>query len=104
MKKSIIYAAIKHKKITLFVVAFIIVLGFYSYYLLPRQEYPDITPPIAIITAVYPGASPADVERLITSKVEDEVKELEGYDYSDSTSKNSFSLVVLRLDKSADID
>ena len=104
MKKGIIYAAVMHKKITLFIVAFLIGFGIYSYYLLPRQEYPDITPPIAIISTVYPGASPVDVERLITSKVEEEIKELEGYDYSDSTSKNSLSVVVLRLEKSADID
>ena len=104
MDKGIIYAAVKHKKITLFIVAFLMVFGIYSYYLLPRQEYPDITPPIALITTVYPGASPVDVERLITSKIEEEVKELEGYDYSDSTSKNSFSVVMLRLEKSADID
>ena len=104
MKKGLIYAAVKHKKITLFIVAFLMFFGIYSYYLLPRQEYPDITPPIAIITTIYPGASPVDVERLITSKVEEEIKELEGFDYCDSTSKNSFSVVVLRMDKSADID
>lgn len=104
MKNGIIYAVIKHRKITLFMVAFLMVMGVYSYYLLPRQEYPDITPPIALITAVYPGASPSDVERLVTSKIEEEIKELDGYDYSDSTSKNSFSAVVLRLEKSADID
>ncbi|MGE5630434.1 MAG: efflux RND transporter permease subunit [Caulobacteraceae bacterium] len=104
MKKGIIYAAVKHKKITLFIVAFFMIFGVYSYYLLPRQEYPDINPPIALITTVYPGASPVDVERLVTSKVEEEIKEIAGYDYSDSTSKNSLSVVVLRLDKSADID
>lgn len=104
MKKGIIYAAVKHKKITLFMAAFLMVLGIYSYCLLPRQEYPDITPPIAIITTVYPGASPVDMERLITSKVEEEIKELSGYDYSDSTSKNSLSVVVLRLEKGANID
>jgi len=104
MEKGIIYAAVKHKKITLFIVAFFMVLGIYSYYLLPRQEYPDITPPVALITTSYPGASPMDVERLVTSKIEEEIKELKGYDYSDSTSRNSFSVVVLRLEKSADID
>lgn len=104
MKKGIIYAAVKHKKITLFIVAFLMISGIYSYYLLPRQEYPDINPPIALITTVYPGASPVDVERLVTSKIEDKIKEIAGYDYSDSTSKNSLSIVVLRLEKSADLD
>ena len=104
MKKGIIHAAVMHKKITLFIVAFLMIFGSYSYCLLPRQEYPDITPPVAVITTVYPGASPVDVERLITSKIEEKTKEVSGYDYSDSISKNSLSIVVLRLEKSADID
>lgn len=104
MKNGVIYAAVKYRKITLFIVAFLMIFGIHSYYMLPRQEYPDITPPIALITTVYPGASPADVERLVTSKIEEEIKELAGYDYSDSTSRNSASVVVLRLEKSADID
>lgn len=104
MKKGIVYAAVKHKKITLFIVASLMVLGLYSYYMLPRQEYPDITPPVAVMTTIYPGASPVDMERLITSKIENKIKELEGYDYSDSTSKNSVSIVVLRLEKGTDID
>ncbi|HWQ31157.1 MAG TPA: efflux RND transporter permease subunit [Negativicutes bacterium] len=104
MKKGVIYAAVKYRKITLFIVAFLLMLGMYSYYLLPRQEYTEITPPIALITTVYPGASPTDVDRLVTGKIEDEIMELPGYDYSDSTSKNSFSVVVLRMEKSADIE
>lgn len=104
MRKGVIYAAIKHRKITLFTVLLLIVFGLYNYYLLPRQEYPDINAPVALITTVYPGASPVDVEKLVTSKIEDELTEITGYDYSYSTSKNSLSIIVLRLDKNADID
>lgn len=104
MGKGVIYAAIKHRKITLFTVMLLMVFGLYNYYMLPRQEYPDINPPVALITTVYPGASPVDVEKLVTSKVEDELTEISGYDYSNSVSKNSLSIVVLRLDKNADID
>lgn len=103
MKKGVICAAVKYRKLTLFIVAFLLLSGLYSYHLLPKQEYPDITPPIALITTAYPGASPLDVDRLVTSKIEDEIRELPGYDYSDSTSRSSFSVVVLRMEKSADI-
>lgn len=104
MKNGIIHAAVKHRKITLFIAAFLLLMGMYCYYMLPRQEYPDINPPIALITTVYPGASPVDVERLVTSKIEEEIKEIAGYDYSESTSKNSLSIVVLRLEKKTDVD
>lgn len=104
MEKGAIYSAIKHRKVTIFIVILVMILGMYNYFMLPRQEYPDINPPFAVITAVYPGAQPSDVEKLVTSKIEDEVAEIKGYDYCYSTSKNGLSVVILRLDKNADID
>lgn len=92
-----ISVAIKNRKITLFVLVMLLLVGLYYYYFLPRQEYPEITAPVAMVSMVYPGASPEDVETLVTSKIEAEMKELEGYDYSFSYSYNSMSVVFVRL-------
>lgn len=102
--KGLIYRAIEFRKVTLFAVIFLLIMGFYNYYMTPKQEVPDIATSMAIVTAVYPGASPNDVEKLVTSKIEDEVATVPGLDYSKSTSKNSISIVVIRLDNDADID
>lgn len=104
MLKGPIYAAVKEKKITLFIAAILMLLGFYSYYITPKQESPDINAPVAIIVTVYPGASPEDVERLVTTKIEDKAVEVGGYDSIDSFSKNSVSTVVLWIEKGVDID
>ncbi|HYE09898.1 MAG TPA: efflux RND transporter permease subunit [Patescibacteria group bacterium] len=104
MGKGIIYAAIKERKVTLFLAALIMIGGLYSYYVAPKQENPEITPAYAIITAVYPGASPEDVEKLITSKIEDEVAELKGYEHAESQSRNSVSVVVLKLNQGTDVE
>lgn len=104
MEKGIIYAAIKERKVTLFLAALIIFGGLYSYYVTPKQENPEITPAYAIITAVYPGASPEDVEKLITSKIEDEVAELKGYQHAESQSRNSLSVVILKLNQGTDVE
>jgi len=104
MNKGAIYSAIKNRKITLFIVILLMISGLYNYYITPKQEDPDLNAPVAIITSIYPGASPEDVERLVTSKIEDEIVEINGYDYAYSDSKNSLSIVVLRLDYDADID
>ncbi len=92
-----IETAIKNRKITLFILAILLLTGFYYYYFLPRQEYPEINAPVAMVSMIYPGASPEDVEKLVTSKIEKELKELEGYDYSFSYSYNSMSVVFVRL-------
>jgi len=104
MGKGIIYAAIKERKVTLFLAALIMIGGLFSYYVTPKQENPEITPAYAIITAVYPGASPGEVEKLVTSKIEDEVAELKGYEHSESQSRNSVSVVVLKLSQGTDVE
>ncbi|WFD09616.1 efflux RND transporter permease subunit [Tepidibacter hydrothermalis] len=95
MKKGITYGAIKNKKMTVLLIVFAMIFGLYSYYMLPRQESPDVSAPAALITAVYPGASPKDVEELVTKKIEDAIVEVGGYDYSSSKSKNGVSVVTM---------
>lgn len=92
-----IHAAIKNRKITLFILAIMLFLGAYSYYISPRQENPEINAPVAMVTVIYPGASPEDVASLVTSKIEDELKEIPGYDYANTYSRNSVSVNIVRL-------
>ncbi|SHK09071.1 Multidrug efflux pump subunit AcrB [Geosporobacter subterraneus DSM 17957] len=104
MGKGLIAGAIKERKVTLFIALLTMIAGIYSYYITPKQENPQITASIAIVTAVYPGASPEDVEKLVTRKIEDEAAELKGYDYSESHSRNGLSIVVVRLTQDANIE
>lgn len=102
--ERIIQGAINRKKVTLFFVIFVAIMGFYSYYITPKQEEPEIVAPIAIVTAIYPGASSEEVEKLVTSKLEDKLTELKGFDYSESFSMNSVATVICRLVSDADVD
>ena len=99
-----IKAAIKNRKIVFAISISLMIFGLFNYYIIPKQEDPDITSPFAMITAVYPGASPEIIERLVTKKIEDKIIEIEGYDYSQSYSKNSVSIIVMRLNNDADPD
>ncbi|HWK48787.1 MAG TPA: efflux RND transporter permease subunit, partial [Steroidobacter sp.] len=40
----------------------LVVLGLYSYRLLPVEQMPEINVPQAFVTVVYPGASPEAIE------------------------------------------
>lgn len=104
MEKGLIYQAIKNRKITIFTVLLIIILGINCYHVIPKQEKPDVSAPIALITTIYPGASPEDVEKLVTSEIEDEIKEIKGYDNCFSNSKNSLAIIILELHSDADTD
>lgn len=81
---GLIKATIKNKKIVLFLVAIAIISGFYCYHIIPKQESPDVSSPVAMITTIYPGASSSDIEKLVTKKIEEKVEEIDGYDYAAS--------------------
>lgn len=100
---QLIRNAILKRKITLFILVILICFGVYNYITSPRQETPEIVAPVALITCVYPGASPEDIEGLVTKKIEDELSEIAGYDYSYSYSQNSISVVIIRLAYDTDI-
>lgn len=101
---GLIKSAIENKKITIFLVILAIISGFYCYNIIPKQESPDVSPPVAMITTIYPGASATDIEKLVTKKVEEKAEEIDGYDYLESYSKNSVSVVILYLNNDADKD
>ena len=101
---GLIKAAINNKKIVLFLVTIAILSGCYCYHIIPKQESPDVSSPAAMITTIYPGASSSDIESLVTKKIEDKVEEIDGYDYAESYSKNSASIVILYLNNDADKD
>lgn len=71
---GLINAAIKNKKIVLFLVFIAIITGIGCYYYIPKQESPDVSSPAAMITTIYPGASPKDVESLVTKKLKIRLK------------------------------
>jgi multidrug efflux pump subunit AcrB len=101
---GLIKAAIKNKKIVFVLVAIAIISGFYCYHIIPKQESPDVSSPAAMITTIYPGGSPSDIENLVSKKIEDKVEEINGFDYVESYSQNSASIVIVNLNNSADKD
>ncbi|MCG8482674.1 MAG: efflux RND transporter permease subunit [Clostridia bacterium] len=72
--------------------------------MLPRQENPDVSAPAAMIITPYPGASAKDANDLISKKIEDELYELDGYDYSFAISKESLSIVFILFESGTDSD
>ena len=58
----------------------------------------------ALVITPYPGASTKDTKELVTKKIEDEMAELDGLDYTESISKEGVSIVVIAFDISVDND
>ncbi|EKD58377.1 MAG: hypothetical protein ACD_56C00141G0007 [uncultured bacterium] len=78
--------------------------GIFSFLQLPRESNPEVKIPTAIVAAAYPGASPSDVEELVTKKIETAISGISGIKKITSTSANSFSTVVVEFDADQDVE
>ena len=100
--KGLIKKLIDERRVTIFIALCVGIMGIYGYYMLPRQESPDVSVPVAMIITPYPGASPKDVNELVSRKIEDKVSELPGYDYCTSISEDSVSVIIVYFDNNSD--
>ena len=73
------------------------VLGIVSLTRLGIDLFPDVNFPFVNINVVYPGASPEEVETLVTRPIEDAVAGINGVKRVVSSSTESFSRVGLEL-------
>jgi len=71
----------------------IIVMGGYSYLSLPREAFPDIPIPHILVTTIYEGVAPEDVETSVTMKIEKELSGIRGVKEIRSSSAEGLSLI-----------
>jgi len=81
----------------------LLVLGLLGYSRLGTDLYPDVSFPFVTIRTVYPGASPQDVEEMVTRPIEDSVASIAGVDKVFSSSRENVSLVFVQFKLSADL-
>ncbi len=75
----------------------IIIVGMDSYLGLPRESSPDVKIPFVMVMTPYAGASPEDVENLVTRKLERELKGLSDLKEMISTSVEGMSSIFLEF-------
>ena len=95
---------ITKRSFTLFLMGTLFVGGVYAIVAIPKEATPDITIPLGIVTTVLPGASAADIERLVTNKIESGVLGVEHVSKVTSSSGDSISNVSVEFDASANIE
>lgn len=79
-----------------------ILLGSFGLFSLNSSVMPQIDPGMLTITASYPGASPEEVEKGVTLKIEDNIKGISGIEKITSKSKENFSTVTVDLETGYD--
>ncbi|WP_289016102.1 multidrug efflux RND transporter permease subunit [uncultured Culturomica sp.] len=72
----------------------IVIVGFIGLFLLPIDQYPQITPPVVKVSASYPGASALTVSQAVATPIEQELNGTPGMLYMESSSNNSGGLTI----------
>jgi multidrug efflux pump subunit AcrB len=78
-------------------VALIVMAGLGIYQSLPKELYPDVVVPTISIVTIYAGATPEDIETLITKPLEKQVKGLKGVKKVTSNSLSDVSLMTVEF-------
>jgi len=89
--------SIEKNRISLMVLATIIILGITMYSSLSRDSMPPFTIRVASVVSSFPGASPERVEQLVTDKIEKLAQELPELKDVTSTSRTGLSVVTVSL-------
>ncbi|MDA3815483.1 MAG: efflux RND transporter permease subunit [Patescibacteria group bacterium] len=94
---------IRKSRLTYLVIGFLLLFGILTIGNLPRELQPEVEIPYAVIVTAYPGASPVDVEKQITEKIENQVTNLSGIKELQSTSSVGNSMVTIEFEADQDL-
>lgn len=97
---NITRTAIENNRITLVILVIIFIAGLQTFANMPRAYDPGFIVRTAQVLTYFPGASPQRVEQLVSSKIEDAVKEIPELDFVKSESRTGVSIVLVNIKES----
>lgn len=95
---------IQNIRLVLLLILTITLVGLVSYLSLPKRLNPEVKIPIVSVITTLPGASPADVETLVTTPLENAIKSVDGIDQISSSSQQNISVVTIQFVSAIDRD
>ncbi|MFB0980430.1 MAG: efflux RND transporter permease subunit [Alteromonadaceae bacterium] len=96
--------AIKRPVTTAMLMLSLFVTGLVASKLLPQESWPSLNIPVAFINVPYNGATPEEVERLITRPLEEAVSTLGGITEMRSTSRADSASIQVIMDLGVDLN
>lgn len=90
---------------SIYIVTIIITLaGLFSYNSLPKEQFPEVKFPSILITTIYPGTAPNDMEQLVTKPLEKQLSTLTGVKKIKSNSVQDFSVINVEFNTDQNVD
>jgi len=70
------------------------VLGVLGYISIPVEQFPNIAPPMVVVSTTYPGANAQTVLKSVIAPIEEQINGVEGMTYMISSATNSGSATI----------
>ncbi len=81
-----------------------VVLGSVAFFRMPVNLFPEVEFPVVLVTTVYPGASPEEIEDQITSVLEEELNSVNSIETITSQSSEGVSTIIMQFSLDASVD
>ena len=101
---NLISLSIKRPSLVIVAVAIMTLAGFFTSRLMSYELLPSFSVPVVTVIAVYPGASPIEVETGIVKKIENYISGVSGIKTLFVMSYENYCVFKLELDQDADPD
>jgi multidrug efflux pump subunit AcrB len=101
---SLLEFPIKRYPFTLVVFLCLVALGWFAFSTIPREEDPSFKIPGFIITTIYPGADPKDLERLVVKPIEDRLAELDDMLKMETTISDGVAMIAVEFEAYVDAE
>jgi multidrug efflux pump subunit AcrB len=96
--------AVKNYQFTLIIFLLFAVVGVLTLFTMPRSEDPTIHPPEYLITVIYPGTSPKDMEEQVAKPIENKIYGLENIDKMLTTVEDGVAAIQVKFKYGVDIN
>jgi len=80
---------------------FLVVIGIYAMLNINREAFPNVNLDKVQVDTVYPGSTPTEIERLVITPIEQELKSLDGIDKMTSIAFPGSGRIILELEQDA---
>jgi multidrug efflux pump subunit AcrB len=85
------------------IMIFIIIAGLFTVMNMRREMFPQFSLDMIVVSVVYPGSSPEEIEEGICIKIEEQIQSIEGIERFISTAREGNGEVVVELETGADV-
>jgi len=96
--------AVKNYQFTLIIFLLFAVVGVLTLFTMPRSEDPTIHPPEYLITVIYPGTSPKDMEEQVVKPIENKIYGLENINKLLTTIEDGVAAIQVKFKYGVNID